>query len=238
MNVNSVVKEIRAQLMEKANPQVAQRMKKQFKGEIWSYGIRLPEVKKLAREYYRKFKSANDIQKAFTVAERLLASANMEEGVLALEMLRGFHRVYTPKLFSIFDQWVNYLTNWSQTDSLCCHHIAVTVEQDGRLINRLLKWTKSRNRWRRRAAAVSLVEPANKGMYLGETLKVAERLMGDKDEVVQKGVGWLLREMSVRYPNEIVAFLVKWKGGTSNMVLRTATEKLAPEKRAKISRGA
>jgi 3-methyladenine DNA glycosylase AlkD len=72
-------------------------------------------------------------------------------------------------------------------------------------------------------------------MYLDETLKVAEELMGDKDEAVQKGVGWLLREMSVKYPNEIVAFLVRWKDKTSQMILRTATEKLAPERKAEIS---
>jgi len=234
MNVKSIVKEIRSQLKARANPEFARQMKNYFKEEIWAYGIRMKDVKKIAKEYYKKFKATNDIQKVFTVAERLLASANIEEGALALEMLRGFHRLYTPKLFSLFDHWVNYLTNWVHTDALCCHHIAITLEQDGKLAHKLLKWTKSRNRWRRRAAAVSLVELANKGMYLNETLQVAERLMQDKDEMVQKGVGWLLRETSRKYPDEIAEFLLRWKDKTSRLVLRTAAEKLPPELRFKV----
>jgi 3-methyladenine DNA glycosylase AlkD len=234
MNANSIIKDIRSELKAKANPKFAQRIKKYFREDIRTYGVQMQDVKKIAKEYYKKFRAAKDIQKAFTVAERLLASANMEEGALALEMLRGFHRLYSPKLFSLFDQWIDYLTNWANADALCCHHIAITLEQDEALTHKLLKWTKSKNRWRRRAAAVSLVEPANKGMYLHELLQVSERLMQDEDAVVQKGVGWLLREAGKKHPNEIAEFLLRWRDKTAPLILQTATEKLPPEIRTKV----
>ncbi len=234
MNANTIIKEIRSELKAKANPNFAQRVKRYFKEDIQAYGVRMQDVRKIAKEYFKKFKSAKDIQKAFTVAERLLASANIEEGALALEMLRGFHRLYTPKLFSLFDQWIDYLTNWVNADALCCHHIAITLEQDEALPHKLLKWTKSKNRWRRRAAAVSLVEPAHKGMYLDELLQVADRLMQDKDPMVQKGVGWLLREASKKHPEGVAEFLLRWRDKTAPLILQTATEKLSPEIRTKM----
>jgi 3-methyladenine DNA glycosylase AlkD len=52
--------------------------------------------------------------------------------------------------------------------------------------------------------------------------------------VVQKGVGWLLREAGKKHPNEIAEFLLRWRDKTAPLILQTATEKLPPEIRTKV----
>lgn len=47
--------------------------------------------------------------------------------------------------------------------------------------------------WMRRAAAVSLIIPAKEGKFLEEAFEISDILMADKEDLVQKGYGWLLK---------------------------------------------
>jgi 3-methyladenine DNA glycosylase AlkD len=66
---------------------------------------------------------------------------------------------------------------------------------------------------------------------LEEAFRIADRLMTDEDDMVQKGVGWLLKEASRRHPEEVREYLLRWRDRASALVLRYASEKLPEEKR-------
>jgi 3-methyladenine DNA glycosylase AlkD len=61
---------------------------------------------------------------------------------------------------------------------------------------------------------------------LEEALTIADRLMTDGDDMVQKGVGWLLKEASKEHPDEIREYLLKWREEAPALILRYASEKL------------
>ncbi|MDD5748872.1 MAG: DNA alkylation repair protein, partial [Actinomycetota bacterium] len=109
--------------------------------------------------------------------------------------------------------------------------LAPIILKDKSKIKIIFQWTKSKNRWRRRAAAVVLVKPVRKGMYFDQALRVAENLIQDEDDIVQKGVGWLLKEAGGRFPDETIKFLIKWRLKISRLVLRLACEKLPSKKK-------
>jgi 3-methyladenine DNA glycosylase AlkD len=132
----------------------------------------------------------------------------------------------------LFEGWLNkYVSNWANCDHVSNHLIGDVVEKYPKYINNLMKWTKSKNRWVRRSSAVSLIIPAKKGLFLKEIFKISDILMEDEDEMVQKGVGWLLKEASRKHEEEVVKFLLKWKAKTSRLVLRYATEKVSLKNR-------
>ena len=54
------------------------------------------------------------------------------------------------------------------------------------------------------------------------------------EDMVQMGVGWLLKEQSAHYPDEVVDYLKSWTASTSRLVLRYASEKLPPERRREV----
>jgi len=60
---------------------------------------------------------------------------------------------------------------------------------------------------------------------------ITDRLMTDGDDMVRKGVGWLLKEVSKEHPQEIRDYLLKWREKTSALTLRYASEKLPKEMR-------
>ena len=78
---------------------------------------------------------------------------------------------------------------------------------------------------------MSLVPIARRGGMLAEAFSIADRLMEDEDDMVRKGVGWLLKEASKEHPDEVRGYLLHWRERASALVLRYASEKLPREKR-------
>lgn len=98
----------------------------------------------------------------------------------------------------------------------------------------VFRWTKSTNRWYRRAAAVSLVHCARQAICFREIFRVCDFLLEDEDDMVRKGVGWLLRELGKKSPVRAVSYLMRIRGRVPRLVLRTACEKLTPAQRRRV----
>jgi 3-methyladenine DNA glycosylase AlkD len=234
MEAKQIVDEIQLKIEQDKNPENIPKIKHFFKEDIITAGWFSPKIKSFAKNYIRIFKKEKDFNKLLDVTERLFVTARMEEVSLGLEILRHFHNIYTPQMFRTFNQWVDYLTNWAHTDDLSTKHIAPLISMDNTIIKQLLKWTKSPNRWRRRCSVVSLVPEARKGNLLPEILKVSGKLMKDTDIMVQKGVGWLLKEAGKNHPKEVAEFLLKWKDKTTRLVLIYACQKLPESLKKKV----
>jgi 3-methyladenine DNA glycosylase AlkD len=198
-----------------------------FKEPIKTYGLSQGECKVVADLFYPKVKG--DLPAMLSLTEELLATEILDAASVGLKMLDRFRKKLGAEHFPLFDRWVDYLNNWASTDHLTAHHICECIKDDPSLAEQLVKWTGSVNRWRRRAAAVTMVPIAHKGEMLDEVYRIADRLMLDEDDMVQKGVGWMLKEASVEHPQAIHEYLLKWKPKTSALILRYASEKLQAE---------
>ena len=100
-----------------------------------------------------------------------------------------------------------------------------------------ISWTQSPSKWKRRAVPVTFVEAIKKGYEPKPILSVIERLMEDKEEDVQKGLGTLLREIWKKQPELAETFLLKWKDICGRKIIQYATEKMDKEYRKKFKRG-
>lgn len=225
----AIVEDIRSEIRGRASPEGAEKARRYFREPIEVHGLSASEEKDVAKQFYPRVRG--DLPLALEVAGELIESRVLEEASVGIRLLRRMKRLFTPELFELFDGWVDHLTNWANTDGLSTWLISETIRLDPTFVERLLSWTGSENRWRRRAAAVSLVPIARKGEMLEEALRIADRLMKDEDDMVQKGVGWLLKEASRRHPEEVREHLLRWRERASSLVLRYASEKLPKDKR-------
>jgi len=80
----------------------------------------------------------------------------------------------------------------------------------------------------RRAAAVSLIIPARKGKFLDEIFRIADILLTDTDDLVQKGYGWMLKAASQAHQEEVFAYVMLNKNVMPRTALRYAIEKIPP----------
>ena len=234
MNPKQTIGQIRRELKNKAGTKTEKEREKAraiFGNEAKLLALRVPETRKIAESFSTKLKKEKDFDTALKVADELYKSGVFEEATVAESILKEFKNYFDDSTFNKFDEWIDYLKNWANIDMLCGWLLAPIILKDETKIKIIFQWTKSRNRWRRRAAAVALVKPVRKGMYFKQALQIAEELIQDKDEMVQKGVGWLLKEAGGKFPDETIKFLMKWRPKISRLVLRLACEKLPSKKK-------
>ncbi len=205
-----------------------------FKEPIDCYGVRAAEVKRITAEAYREWKRwPRDEQNGF--CEMLWGSGKFEEGVVAIYLNRRIVKSFGAADFRLFEKWINrWVRNWAHTDGVSSWLIAGCLANEHSLMDRIPLWTRSRNRWKRRAAAVSFLQEAKQGRNTDRILSIADMLLDDEDDMVQKGVGWLLKETYPQSPTHVVDFLVARKGRGSRLLLRYAAEKMTPEDRQKV----
>ena len=97
----------------------------------------------------------------------------------------------------------------------------------------LKRWARSHNRWVKRASAVSLIVPARKGMFLEDIFEIADILHADKDDMVQKGYGWMLKVASQAHQEKVFDYVISKKGTMPRTALRYAIEKMPVELKQK-----
>jgi 3-methyladenine DNA glycosylase AlkD len=150
----------------------------------------------------------------------------MEEAFISCDWAYRLRSRYEPADFELFEEWITrYVNNWAKCDTLCNHTVAAFVEEFPDYVKRLKTWTKSPNRWLRRAAAVTLILPARNGKFLKDVFEIADSLLLDKDDLVQKSYGWLLKEAGKPYQQEVFNYVIKNKAVMPRTALRYAIEK-------------
>jgi 3-methyladenine DNA glycosylase AlkD len=203
-----------------------------FKEEVRSYGWKTADLRRYAREVHRELSAQPQV--LLDTAERLFCGAYLEEKALAVVMLERSLRTFGEAEFRRFTGWLDRVTTWADHDALAMYLLGPMMYEKPARARRVFTWARSRNRWRRRAAAVSLIHGVRKGVFTAEAASIATLLVDDRDDMVQKGLGWLLREWGKVRPNETVPLLMSLRARATRLVLRTACERLTPAQRAAV----
>ena len=227
----SVVRAVIAHLKSHGCPEHAAGVQGFFKEEVRSHGWYTADLRRYARTLHKDL--APDQALLLDVAERLFAGAVLEEKALAVTMLEPSLKQFGAAEFARFERWLGRVISWADHDALAMFLIGPMLAADPARVRRPLRWASSPGRWRRRAAAVSLIHGVRRGLFYDDALAVVDRLAADRDDMVQKGLGWLLREWAKHDPDAAVPVLMSIRGRASRLVLRTGCEKLAPALRGR-----
>jgi 3-methyladenine DNA glycosylase AlkD len=228
--MTNVLDEIRAKLEENIDENTRESGKRYFKEQVTTYGVKTATVEKIAKEFFNIIKTDKNKTEIFTLCDQLWQSGYMEESFIACNWSYALNKQFEEKDWQIFENWVNnYVSNWASCDTLCNHTVGSFVEMYPQYINELKKWSKSGNRWVKRASAVTLIISARKGLFLNDIFEIANTLMTDNDDMVQKGYGWMLKAASQAHEEEVFDFVMNNKNIMPRTALRYAIEKMPPE---------
>jgi len=232
-NTKNIIKRIRQELKEKADEDVKRGGERFFKEQVKFYGMRTPDVIKIAKEYFKEIRGQSKAE-IFLLCEDLWKSGYMEESFIACTWSYTLRKQYESKDFIIFERWVKeYVSNWAACDTLCNHTIGSFLEMHPEYLSKLREWAKSANRWVRRASAASLIVPAKEGKFLQDIFEIADILLLDKDDMVQKGYGWMLKAASQAHQQEVYEYVLAHKTTMPRTALRYAIEKMPKEMKHK-----
>ena len=198
-----------------------------FKEPVRCIGVAVPDIRRLAGEAAKEYRRAKlEFDAILQIADRLWRGSILEERILAVVIVSKFKRRLDSGHWDHFDGWVEGLTNWGETDGLCSEVLAPLLAREPSLVANLSTWTRASSRWRRRAAAVALVKAARAGDHHGAAFEICDRMAEDRDDMVEKAVGWLLKEMSRTEPDRVAEYLLANINRLSRTTVRYACETL------------
>ena len=205
-----------------------------FKEEIQSRGWYTAELRKVAVRFRRTIRRETDLAFLVRVADKLFSGRVLEEKVFAVLMLEKVVDECGDSEFKLFESWLGRITSWADHDALVHYLIAPMIATQPTRAARVFRWAKSRNRWHRRAACVALIQGARQKMFFPEIMRLSNLLLNDENDMVQKGLGWLLREAAKADPKRSAPYLMRIRKRASRLVLRTACETLPEATRKKV----
>jgi 3-methyladenine DNA glycosylase AlkD len=222
----SVVSQVRQELQKSIDPDTKGYSRSFFKEEIKSLGIKTHVVNEIGKKLFKQIEHLSK-DTIFGYCEELLKSGYIEEAVVAFRWSDFLKKRYEPKDFAVFERWLStYVSNWAECDTLCNHTLGTFVEKFPEYVEKLKEWTRSQNRWLKRGAAVTLILPARKGLFLDDALEIADKLLLDGDDLVQKGYGWMLKEASKKHQQQVFDYIIKNRATMPRTALRYAIEKM------------
>ncbi len=234
--MNTTIQNLRAELTDSADEKTRAATQRFFKEEVRCYGVKSAAVKSIAKRYWKDV-AALDKGEVFALCEELFRSGLCEDAFVVAEWLPRMADRFTPGDLAIFEGWIGrYINNWATCDTFCNHTVGDFIEIYPECMPRIIEWTGSANRWMKRAAAVSLIIPAKRGKHLAEVFVIADRLLTDGDDMVQKGYGWLLKEASRLHQKEVFDYVVKHKDVMPRTALRYAIELMPKEMKVEAMR--
>jgi len=207
-----------------------------FKEEIQSHGWYTAALRKAAVECRRNIVRERDIDFVVQVADKLFSGRILEEKIFAVFLLENQTKHLGDREFRLFASWLDRVSSWADHDALAHDLLAPMVAADPKRCREVFRWAKSPNRWRRRAACVALIRGQREQKFFAQIVRLSNQLLQnrDEDDMVQKGLGWLLRETAKADPKRAVPFLMKIRKKAPRLVLRTACETLPVATRKQI----
>lgn len=192
--------------------------------------IKTAVLRKISNNIFKEIKS-KPAAEILEICDEILKSNESYKRFFAFEWAIKLKRQYRKSDFARFERWLEYyVDNWGACDHFCGITGQLLVQYPD-LVPKFRKWTKSKNRWFRRAAAVSLIDPVSEGILLDEIFKTADLLLTDDDDMVQKGYGWMLKEAGDCFPDEVFDYVMRNKREMPRTALRYAIEKYPATRR-------
>lgn len=230
-----LAKEATAALKSLGNSRSAERALYYFKPHepIRVYGVSTPVTRKLAGELLQRVRGQWSVDEAVEFCDILIRNRHLEAKFVGMLVLSRYKKEFSRDVIRRVEKWLagDYCADWASTDALSTLVISELIRRFPDLVAKTRGWTRSRNLWLRRAAAVSLTPLARRGQLLDESYQVAESLFRYPEDLIHKATGWLLREAGKTDPARLERFLLESGPKIPRTALRYAIERFPAAKR-------
>jgi 3-methyladenine DNA glycosylase AlkD len=224
--MNDIISDIRKDLVRNVDARYKLSLLRFFKHELDLHGVPTPVVRRISARHYGRIKVLGK-KAVLVLCEKFLKSGKIEERTIAFDWAWRLRKQFRPQDFGIFERWLNeYSRDWGGVDDLCSHALGYFLHAYPQHTRRTALWSRSPRWWMRRASAVSLIYGLRRGIFPDEAFKTAGALLTDKEDLVQKGYGWMLKVASQKRLQEVHDHVIKNKDRMPRTALRYAIEKM------------
>ncbi|MGM0668219.1 MAG: DNA alkylation repair protein [Gemmatimonadota bacterium] len=206
-----------------------------FKEPVEVYGVEYAALKARRKEVAARVRGIWTLNDALLYCEEMLKDPHLEPRGNAFQTVGDFVEEAGPELLEHIHRWLeSYCGNWGLVDNLVPSVLSPLLRKYPELVGEVVEWTISPTIWVRRGSAVAFVSLMDDPVMMDAGYEVALRLQEDGADLIQKAVGWMLREAGKADRPRLEAFLLDQGSRTPRTTLRYAIEKFPKEDRKRI----
>ena len=220
-----------------ADPVIEKKYSRYFNEGYDAYGIGREKYELARNNWLQEWENEFLINDYILLGNKLISTGKYEEASFAIGFIKCQKEKLTSKHFIKIASWLeNGIVNWAHTDVLCGEVLSYFIIKEIIAIDDLKQWINAQSKWKRRAIPVTLLDSIKTDVPLENILNIINPLMADKEEMVQKGLGWFLREAWKKYPTKTEDFILKWKDSCGRIIIQYATEKMSKQDKLKFKK--
>ncbi len=201
-----------------------------------AYGVRMPALKEIFKNHrsaIRQFELKDQIK----LANRLIRSGFGEQQTFGLLILEPHSDYFTPERFGELDRIVRRLHGWSKVDGFSASLLRnVLFNHPEPFLELVQKWNQDKDMWLRRMSVVLFTRKvAKSGLFNDFALKMCDNLKNAPEDLVQKGVGWALKDLMRSDRKRVLDYVFKLrKQNVSKTITSYAIRDLKGQERAEF----
>ncbi len=207
---DELVLDLRRAIEEAAGGAAPEPETRYHKGDVYlSYGLRAPVFWGIMKEFRPRF-LALSLAERLILTETLLGDHVGELGYSGIHILALSADDLGPEHFDYLDRMVDHFRGWSDVDYFCIDVMQPLLWHYPRETIALHQaWAVAANKWRRRCSVVTFTRKVGEsGQFTDQVLGLCDKLIWAPEDLVQKGVGWALKD-NLRGDREKVLAYVK-----------------------------
>ena len=232
--VDDLVAEVRAEIEAAAGHRPPSPDRKFNKDdEFVAYGLKVPAWRAIMRGLRPRFKALS-LDERLGLAEALFNQGEGWLGHSAIYVLALSVNELAPEHYERLDRMADRFTGWSHVDDVCISVLQpLLIAHRAETLELLERWNRSPNRWKRRASVVAFVRKVGEsGEFTEEALRLCENLVGDREDLVQKGVGWALKDVMRGDRERVLGYVkeLRRRGAPATITLYAIRDLRGPER--------
>jgi 3-methyladenine DNA glycosylase AlkD len=233
-NVAEIAARIEEQLRANGNPERAVAERKYLKSDLEFYGASMGAIRALVKAFVRGDPSSITHDHLIEIVLELWARPIFERRMTAVALLESCPAVLSPRDIPVIEQLIRASKTWALVDGLAVNITGELVLRHPASLQTLEGWATDPDFWIRRSVLLAHLKPLRKGEAFSSFCRHADSMLGENEFFIRKAIGWVLREVAKRKPDDVFDWLAPRTHIASGVTMREATRYLDADRRAEL----
>ena len=227
MDANALADLLTEELRAAGNPDRAAQEKAYLKSDLEFFGESVWEIRRVAKAFVKGAKPLTH-EDLTALVEALWAEPVFERRMASVVLLELHPKLLTPADLPPVERLLRESLTWALVDALSTDVVGGILARGPDEVTPVLdRWATDADFWIRRASLLAELQPLREGGDLEPFLRRADAMLDEKEFFIRKAIGWVLREVGKRRPEEVAAWLAPRTDRASGVTMREAVKYLS-----------
>jgi 3-methyladenine DNA glycosylase AlkD len=209
-----------------ARPERAEQEKRYLKSDLAFLGASVWEIRRVVQAFLKGMGQL-DHDGLTSLVEALWSEPIHERRMAAVALLEAHPRLLGPGDLGLIERLLRESRTWALVDGLAVHVVgSVLVARPAEVTPVLDRWADDPDFWIRRSSLLAELQRLHDGADLAPFLRRADAMLEEREFFIRKAIGWVLREVGKRRPDDVVAWLAPRTARASGVTMREAVRYL------------